>query len=133
MTDYYELVKNFHREFNLPIGMSPQNISLKQFSLRIRIILEELSEYSKAVGENNIVKIADGLGDVLWVVFGTAVEHGLPMDKIFEEIAKSNMSKIGGHLDDSGKWIKPETYKPVNLNWLKNDKADRDKPVPGGY
>ena len=121
MIDYCQLVKEFHKQFSLPIGECPQNISGKQFSLRMRLILEELSEYAEAIGENNIVKIADALGDILWIVFGTAIEHGLPIDQIFEIIAKSNMSKIGGYEDNSGKWIKPETYSPVDLSWLKNE------------
>ena len=118
MIDYLKLVKEFHKLFNLPIGDKPKNLDTKQFSLRNRLILEEFSEYCKAVGENDIVEIADALGDLLWVVFGTAIEHGLPMDKIFEQIAESNMSKIDGHKDNSGKWIKPKNYKAVNLTWL---------------
>ena len=118
MIDYLEEVKRFHKAFGLPVGNSPKNLDLKQFSLRIRLIAEEFSEYCKAVGENDIIAIADGLGDLLWVVFGTAVEHGLPMDRVFKDIAKSNMSKKDGHVDVSGKWIKPNNYEPVNLSWL---------------
>ena len=118
MIDYLEGVKDFHKAFELPIGEQPKNISGHAFVNRIRLITEELSEYCEAVGKDDIVKIADGLGDLLWVVFGTAVEHGLPMDKIFEQIIVSNMSKKDGHLDESGKWIKPDNYKPVDLSWL---------------
>jgi predicted HAD superfamily Cof-like phosphohydrolase len=83
------------------------------------LITEELSEYCKAVANQDIVAIADGLGDLMYVVIGTAIEHGLPFDKVFDLIHKSNMSKKGGHFDKSKKWIKPPTYKPVDLSWLK--------------
>lgn len=120
MIDYFQLVKKFHEVFNLPVGPFPINLDLKQVTLRNRLILEELSEYNKAVGEGDIVAIADALGDILWVVFGTLVEHGLPIDQIFKCIAESNMSKVDGYKDDSGKWIKPDNYKPVDLTWLEN-------------
>ena len=118
MIDYLEMVKSFHKMLGVPIGQRPRNISRHAFARRTRLINEELSEYCKAVSEDDIAEIADALGDLLYVVFGAAVEHGLPMDKIFEQIQQSNMSKSGGHFDKTGKWIKPDTYKPVDLSWL---------------
>ena len=119
MIDYLGMIKKFHKTFGMPIGDTPKNISRHAFANRLRLINEELSEYCKAVSENNIVEIADGLGDLLVIIFGTAVEHGLPMDEIFEQIQISNMSKRDGHFDGSGKWIKPDNYKPVDLSWIK--------------
>lgn len=119
MIDYLGIVTEFHETFELPIGRQPKNISRYAFANRLRLITEELSEYCEAVGADDIVKIADALGDLLWVVLGSAVEHGLPLDKIFSQIGTSNMSKKDGHLDKSGKWIKPDNYKPVDLSWVK--------------
>ena len=118
MIDYLGKVKEFQKAFGMPIGEQPKSISRHAFARRLRLITEELSEYCEAVGENDIIKIADGLADLLWVVFGTAIEHGLPMDKIFEQVYISNMSKKDGHLDKTGKWIKPDNYKSVDLSWL---------------
>ena len=118
-TDYLGIVKEFQEAFGMPIGNQPKIITCHAFARRLRLITEELSEYCKAVSENNIVEIADALGDLIWVVFGTALEHGLPMDEIFSQIYASNMSKKDGHLDESGKWIKPDNYKPVDLSWVK--------------
>ena len=119
MIDYLGIVKEFHKAFDLPMGNQPQLLNTQeQFANRLRLILEELSEYCEAVAKGDVVSIADGLADLLWVVFGTVVEHGLPMDKIFRQVAKSNMSKVDGYKDSSGKWVKPDNYKPVDLSWL---------------
>lgn len=115
---YLESVKEFHKALNLPIGNTPGQISREAFARRTRLICEELSEYCSAVSNNSIIDIADALADLLYVVFGAAIEHGLPMDKIFEQVHKSNMTKTDGHMDAGGKWIKPETYIPVDLSWL---------------
>ena len=117
--NYMEEVEKFHKVFGLPVGSSPQLIPQKQFANRLRLITEELSEYCEGVAEGNIVKVADGLADLLVVVFGTAVEHGLPMNEIFQQVSDSNMSKEDGYKDKAGKWIKPDNYTPVNLLWLK--------------
>lgn len=118
---YLQWVIDFHTMLNLPAGNKPKLISQKAYARRMRLILEELSEYSKAVSNNNIVEIADALGDILFVVFGAAVEHGLPMDRIFSEICNSNMTKKDGYMDEGGKWIKPPNYKPVDLTWLHHE------------
>ena len=124
MIDYLGMVKEFHKVLGIPIGENPRNIPRHAFGRRTRLINEELSEYCKAVSENNIVEIADALGDLLYVVFGAAIEHGLPMDKIFSQIQASNMTKIDGHFDKTGKWIKPDNYKPVDLSWVFPNETD---------
>lgn len=118
--EYYQNVEEFHYMLGLPVGSFPQVIPLEAHSRRMRLILEELSEYTKAVSNNDIVEIADALGDLLYVVFGAALDHGLPMDKIFKQIHESNMTKRDGYMDEGGKWIKPDNYKPVDLSWLKD-------------
>ena len=119
MLGYLERVKRFHKTFGLNISEKPKRfLSQNVYANRMRLILEELSEYSEAVARRDLPDIADALADLLYVVFGACVEHGLPMDKIFREVDESNMTKTGGHFDDAGKFIKPDSYKPVNLEWL---------------
>ena len=118
MINYYAMVRSFHDAFKIPVSNDPVLLDLKSFARRVRLINEELSEYCKANADGDIVEIADALGDLLYVVFGTCVEHGLPMDEIFEQIHASNMAKIGGHKDSSGKLIKPENYRPTFHSWL---------------
>ena len=87
--------------------------------LRLRLITEELSELEQAMGKEDIVEIADALGDILYVVYGTVIAFGLheKMQEIFNEIHDSNMSKMGADgkpvTDGSGKVIKgPNYFKP---------------------
>jgi NTP pyrophosphatase (non-canonical NTP hydrolase) len=81
--------------------------------LRHALIREELEEYWCA---RDIVEIADAIGDMLYVVLGAAVSHGLDIEPIFEEIHRSNMTKfIDGHRAENGKWIKGPSYSPANL------------------
>lgn len=61
---------------------------------------------------------ADALGDLLYVVFGAAVTFGIDMGPIFDEIHRSNMTKIGGPVRPDGKRLKPATYEPPNLKPL---------------
>lgn len=88
-------VQKFHEAFGAPVGEKPQMISRERFELRKRLIEEELVEYMIAFEQGDLVEVADALGDLLYVVFGTAVEHGLPMGAIVAEIHESNMSKLG--------------------------------------
>jgi len=117
-TDYLESVKEFNRMCGVPVGESPKNLDVSAFARRMRLILEEASEYATAVSIGSLPDIADALGDLLYVVFGAAIEHGMPMDEVFRQIHVSNMSKKGGYRDAGGKFIKPDTYKPVDLSWI---------------
>ena len=119
--DYLELVRRFHQMCGLPIAEAPQLINQKQFAIRVGMIQEELSEYSKAVAACDIVEIGDAIGDSLYFLFGLALEHGIPIDKVFKQIHASNMTKRDGHKDAGGKWIKPDNYVPVDLSWLEKN------------
>ena len=122
MTNFDRVVE-FHQAMGLPVPNSPYPglrwvDKIDRFALRNRLILEELSEYNKAYACRNIVEIADALADLLYVVYGTAAEHGIDIDRVFEEVHRSNMTKADGHLDESGKWIKPDNYEPPNLAFI---------------
>ena len=114
----FEMVKEFHKAMGLPIGGFAQFTTPAAIARRNRLMLEELSEYNKAVSECDLLEIADALGDLLYVVYGSGIEHGFDMDKIFKEIHRSNMTKSEGKLDRSGKLIKPDNYEAPNLNFL---------------
>lgn len=90
------------------------NWSLQEF--RASLIQEELDEYLDA--DFNI-EIADAIADLLYVVIGTAVAHGIDIEPIFNEVHRSNMSKfIDGYKREDGKWIKGPSYSPANLEPL---------------
>ena len=95
MSNEQNTVENWHKAFGAPVADAPTLIPGARSQLRHDLIAEELEEYATAVWSDNIVEIADALGDLLWVVYGTAAEHGIDLDPVFEEIARSNFSKLG--------------------------------------
>lgn len=87
--------------------------------LRISLLIEEFCEYIYAERDNNIVEIADALGDMKVIIEGTAISYGIPLEAVDQEILGSNMSKVtqdGTVLRrEDGKVLKPEGYYPPNL------------------
>lgn len=117
-----QLVRSFHEKFGAPVGARPQMIDGERAILRAGLIAEELEEYVEAVEASDLVGVADALGDLLVVVYGTAVEHGIDMLPIVAEIHRSNMSKLGDDgkpiFRDDGKILKGPGYSPPNLGPL---------------
>lgn len=121
MKQVLDAVAEFHKAFNHPIAEKPTLISAKRASLRFDLMKEENEEYLLACTNNDLVEVADALGDQLYILAGTMLEHGL-QDKIlevFQEIQRSNMSKLGTDgkpiLRSDGKILKGENYTPPNL------------------
>lgn len=87
-------------------------------TLRIRLIDEEVDELLEGEMKNDIVEVADALTDILYVVYGMGHAYGIDLDKCFNEVHRSNMSKVvGGKLvrAPNGKVLKPDTYSPPDL------------------
>ena len=82
---------------------------------RLEFIAEELAELREAVANNDLVKVADGLGDLLYVVYGAGLAFGIDLEPVFTEIHRSNMTKLGGPVRDDGKLLKPVWYEPPQL------------------
>ena len=78
-----------------PLVFPSANVEISVKILRLRLMMEELGELSCAMHENNLVEIADGLTDLLYVVVGTAVDYGLGpiLEELFQEVQRSNMTK----------------------------------------
>lgn len=108
------LVKNFHTKMGFTINRVPTIINLKLNKNRLDLLKGEVKELEKGIMNVNIVEIADALGDLLYVVLGTAVAHGINMRDIFTEIHRSNMTKEPSSVTD-GKAIKGMWYEPPNL------------------
>lgn len=102
-----EQVEEFHRTYDLPVIDSPTLASYERFVLRLDLIEEELDEFVDAHVGNDIVGVADALADLMYVVIGAALEYGIPLDTVFNEVHRSNMSK----LDENGKPIYREDGK----------------------
>ena len=114
MTDEQSKIRNFmlQAEQDCPLQPTwPETDYLKDF--RRSLIQEELNELEDS---RNLVELADAIGDLMYVVIGTAIAYGIDMEPIFNEIHRSNMTKfIDGHKNHHGKWIKGPSYSPANL------------------
>jgi len=90
-----------------------------QIDLYMKLIKEEFNELSSAYNEQNLVEIADGVGDLIWVLVGFSFSLGIPLSRVFSEISRSNLSKIGKDgkvlLREDGKILKPKSYRPPNI------------------
>jgi predicted HAD superfamily Cof-like phosphohydrolase len=113
------------REFNDAFKISSNDffdvITTSEYGLEFNMLDEELNEYFTACMENNRVEIADAIGDMLYLIIGTAYKHGLDAEelgKVMDEIHRSNMSKLhnGEVVKTSvGKVVKPDTFSPPNI------------------
>ncbi|WP_297510577.1 nucleoside triphosphate pyrophosphohydrolase family protein [Flavobacterium sp.] len=113
-------VKEFHTAFGLGIHTVPTaDLGEQKKLLRYNLMKEENEEYWEAVQNNDIIEIADALGDMLYILCGTIIEHGLQhkIEAVFDEIQQSNMSKLGEDgqpiYREDGKVMKgPHYFKP---------------------
>lgn len=115
-------VKEFHRAFNIPYNEIPTvEISEQRKELRYELMKEENDEYLEAVKSGSLVDTADALGDMLYILCGTILEHGMQykIDEVFNEINRSNMSKLENGKPiyrEDGKVLKGSSYFKPNLS-----------------
>lgn len=118
--DYVGMLKEFHKKYGHKINDSPSLISIPYENLRRKLIAEEIDELATAMNTNNLIDIADALADVLYVVFGTAVTYGIPIDEIFVEVHRSNMTK-STEKNEYGKTIKGNSWEPPRIREILNE------------
>jgi predicted HAD superfamily Cof-like phosphohydrolase len=116
-------VKKFHESFGIDNQLRPKaNISEKTYKLRYKLMQEENNEYLDACKNGDLNEIADALGDMMYILCGTILSHGLQdkIELIFEEIQKSNMSKLDKNGNpiyrEDGKILKSENYFKPNIS-----------------
>tara|TARA_Y100001954_G_C15690987_1_gene542749 strand:+ start:351 stop:734 length:384 start_codon:yes stop_codon:yes gene_type:complete len=120
MKKQIEHVREFHNAFGIKnLDQPNSNLSKEVFLLRHRLMHEENEEYLEACKNGDLVEIADALGDMMYILCGTILSHGLhdKIENIFEEIQRSNMSKLGADgkpiYREDGKVMKgPNYFKP---------------------
>ena len=116
----FESVKKFMETFGQEIREKASFPEDKITSLRYDLIKEELDELKEAIDNRDIKEVADALTDILYVTYGAGHAFGINLDKCFEEVQNSNMSKLGSDgkpiYNENGKVMKgPDYFKP-NLN-----------------
>lgn len=108
------MVFSFYWSMRLPVRGYPEVPTPREALLRVRLMQEELAELTKALSLEDLVGIADGLADLLYVVYGTAVQLGIDIGPVFAEVHRSNMTKAG-RIDAGGKVIKNPDYSPADV------------------
>ncbi len=114
----FSKVGTFMKTFGQEVKTSPSLSTDKINKLRIELIKEELEELTEAMKNNDLLEVADALTDILYVTYGAGHAFGIDLDKCFEEVQNSNMSK----LDENGKPIYNEAGKVMKgRNYFKPD------------
>lgn len=113
-------VGEFHSAFSLPLHLTPQqHIPEEVAQLRISLLEEEVAEFRAAAEVNDLVAVADALGDIAYVLYGTALTYGIDLDAVIAEVHRSNMSKLSADgvpiLREDGKVLKPPTFTRPDL------------------
>ena len=129
MKKYTDAVTEFHTAFKIGHRETPKaNLGEAKNMLRYNLMKEENEEYLEAAQNDDIVEVADALGDMLYILCGTMIEHGLQhkIAAVFDEIQASNMSKLGDNGEpiyrEDGKVLKGPNYFKPNISKILNNK-----------
>ena len=120
----FEKVGTFMKTFGQEVKLDPSFSTDKINKLRLSLIKEELEELSEAMQKKDIVEVADALTDILYVTYGAGHAFGINLDKCFDEVQSSNMSKLGRNgkpiYNEFGKVMKgPDYFKPDLRKFIK--------------
>lgn len=100
-------VEAFHKKMHLPVRKIPHVPGKDERDLRMRLLSEEYVELQSGIMEKNLIDIADGAADLIYVTIGTLLHFGLPFDPIWNEVQRTNMLKEPGNTRGDGKILKP--------------------------
>ena len=118
----FEKVKEFMTTFGQEVKNKSEFPNEKIINLRKKLIEEEYDELKEAINKNDIVEVADALTDILVVTYGAGAAFGIDLDKCFEEVHRSNMSKLSDTgkpiYNEFGKVMKGPNYSPPDLKKL---------------
>lgn len=119
MATHEDMVRQFMKSF---MQLTPSSFSPETYpsQLRSSLIMEEALEFAKATDDQNWVEIIDAICDLLYVTYGAAIAMGIDINPFFEEVHRSNMSKLDLETGrpmyrEDGKVMKPSTYSPADL------------------
>ncbi|MFD2824192.1 hypothetical protein ACFS5M_10975 [Lacinutrix iliipiscaria] len=125
MKNKIEAVKAFHEAFKIGHRETPKaNLGEAKNRLRFNLMKEENEEYLEAANDDDLVEVADALGDMLYILCGTIIEHGMQykIEEVFDEIQRSNMSKLGEDgqpiYREDGKVLKGPNYFKPNISMI---------------
>jgi len=120
----FNKVKTFMNTYGQDVKEKAEFPENKIVQLRIDLIEEELNELKEAIKNNDIVEVADALTDILYVTYGAGHSFGVNLDECFDEVQRSNMSKLGEDgkpiYNENGKVMKGPNYFAPNLKKIVN-------------
>ena len=121
----FEKVGTFMKTFGQEVKLRPSMSSAKINKLRLSLIKEELDELIEAMNKKDLVEVADALTDILYVTYGAGHAFGINLDKCFDEVQNSNMSKLDNNgkpiYNEKGKVMKgPNYFKPDLSKFINN-------------
>ena len=130
MNKHQQMVK----EFMQTVGQeTPEKPTLDEdvypFDLRARLILEEAEEFDLASSEQDWIGMIDALCDILYVTYGAAVAMGIDLEPFFAEVQRANMDKLGGPIREDGKQLKPEGWKPPDIEGILKIYTETKQPT----
>lgn len=113
-------VAAFHMATDTPIRGTPAFPVPPRVNLRLRLVKEELYELEDAVLDRSLVGVADALADLIYVCIGMALEFGIPLEAVWNEVQRSNMAKVDPATGkvrkrEDGKVLKPEGWTPPDI------------------
>lgn len=130
MKNKIKAVQDFHDAFDIGYSNEPiAKLTDKKIKLRFDLMAEENEEYIEAAKDNDLVEVADALGDMLYILCGTILEHGMQhkIEEVFNEIQRSNMSKLGADgkpiYREDGKVMKGPNYFKPNISEILKSKS----------
>ena len=120
----FESVKKFMEVFGQEVKTKAEFPSEKIIKLRYNLIKEELDEFEQAIKDQDLKEVADALTDILYVTYGAGHAFGIDLNKCFDEVQRSNMSKLGDDgkpiYNDQGKVMKgPKYFQPDLSKFIK--------------
>lgn len=114
MSNFFQDVKQFQTAVGQYVGTEPRFANKSERVLRMDLLMEEVKEYLEGEEKSDLENVAKELADIIYIVCGTAVSYGIPLDRVFDEVHRSNMAKLGpdGKVKrrEDGKILKPDNW-----------------------
>lgn len=130
--DFFLAVQDFHLAFDIPVRTYP-TVDHSDVVLRIDLLSEEFQEYVTAARQGDIVEVADGLADMVYIIFGTALAYGIDLPVVLAEVHRSNMTKLGSDgrpvVRADGKVLKGPNFSPPDIKRILDAYASKRPPV----
>src|SRR5271167_2597233 len=122
------MLREWNDKIGIPIADRPVVPEESIRRLRESSVRERCFEFQIASMSGDVLGVADALADLLYVVYGAALEWGIPLDAVFREVHRSNMSKVWPdgtvHYREDGKVLNPPTYSPARIAWVMSNPGE---------